>query len=154
MKVYVASSWRNSHQPHVVKLLREMGHEVYDFRNPEPGDHGFAWSDLDRAWETWTPDVYVAMLDHALACRGFLKDYTAMKEADACVLVLPCGRSAHLEAGYFVGAGKPLVIYYPATDRVEPELMYRMASQVVTTHAELVLELTMLDNARQFKRDA
>lgn len=149
MKLYVASSWRNAHQPAVVKLLREEGHEVYDFRNPEPGDHGFAWSDLDRAWETWTPDVYVEMLDHAIACRVFLKDYTAMKEADACVLVLPCGRSAHLEAGYFVGAGKPLVIYYPATDRVEPELMYRMAERVVTTHDDLVAWMRIIQEERK-----
>jgi len=34
MKFYVASNWRNQYQPRVVELLRLMGHEVYDFRNP------------------------------------------------------------------------------------------------------------------------
>jgi hypothetical protein len=48
-----------------------------------------------------------------------------MKLARACVLVLPCGRSAHIEAGYFVGAEKPLHILL--TSRSEPELMWRMA---------------------------
>lgn len=33
-KIYVASSWRNQHQPQVVSFLREQGHEVYDFRHP------------------------------------------------------------------------------------------------------------------------
>lgn len=28
MRIYVASSWRNEHQPAVVKALREEGHEV------------------------------------------------------------------------------------------------------------------------------
>ena len=32
-KIYVASSWRNQYFPDVVKILREYGHEVYDFRN-------------------------------------------------------------------------------------------------------------------------
>ncbi|KKM57932.1 hypothetical protein LCGC14_1550120, partial [marine sediment metagenome] len=29
MKFYVASSWRNERQPHVVEYLRKMGHDVY-----------------------------------------------------------------------------------------------------------------------------
>jgi len=48
-----------------------------------------------------------------------------MVAAHTCVLVLPCGRSAHLEAGYFVGASKPL--YILIEDEIEPELMYKMA---------------------------
>jgi len=46
-KIYVASSWRNPIQPRIVRVLREAGHTVYDFRNPAPGYKGFAWSDLD-----------------------------------------------------------------------------------------------------------
>ena len=38
MKIYVASSWRNLLQPGIVLALRRCGHEVYDFRNPAPGD--------------------------------------------------------------------------------------------------------------------
>ena len=44
MRIYVASSWRNTHQQAIVAALREAGHDVYDFRNPRPGDKGFAWS--------------------------------------------------------------------------------------------------------------
>lgn len=46
-KVYVASSWRNQHQPQVVSFLREQGHEVYDFRHPA-GKTGFQWSQIDK----------------------------------------------------------------------------------------------------------
>lgn len=31
-KIYVASSWRNVFQQDVVGILRDLGHEVYDFR--------------------------------------------------------------------------------------------------------------------------
>nr|DAI36486.1 MAG TPA: Nucleoside deoxyribosyltransferase [Caudoviricetes sp.] len=45
-KIYVASSWRNQHQPQVVSFLREQGHEVYDFRHPA-GKTGFQWSQIE-----------------------------------------------------------------------------------------------------------
>ena len=128
MKVYVASSWMNTYQPDVVALLRTVGHEVYDFRNPVDGDNGFSWSEIDPNWLAWTVHEYHDALSHPLATDGFDKDFAAMKWADVCVLVLPCGRSAHLEAGWFVGAGKPVLIVI--VNPIEPELMYKMANRV------------------------
>jgi hypothetical protein len=111
VKLYVASSWRNPYQPDLVGILRQAGHEVYDFRHPPGGDHlGFSWSEVDPKWRTWSPSEFIAALDHPIAQAGFQSDFGAMHWADAGVLVLPCGKSSHLEAGYFVGAGKPLLI--------------------------------------------
>ena len=124
MKVYVATSWRNEVQPAVVKALQAEGHEVYDFRNPAPGDNGFHWSEIDPGWKDWNPIQFAVALDHPIAVAGFNTDMNALKDADACVLVMPCGRSAHLEMGYAVGAGKLTVIL---TSDGEPELMYKMA---------------------------
>ena len=56
-KIYVASSWRNEYQQEVVKVLRELGHEVYDFKNPE-GRTGFQWSAIDKDWQSWTTEQY------------------------------------------------------------------------------------------------
>ncbi len=100
MKIYVASSWRNDIQPHVVEALRKAGHEVYDFKNPRPGDNGFHWSDIDPDWQDWTPEQFIEGLRHPIAASGFASDMDALRDCDACVLVLPCGRSAHLEAGW------------------------------------------------------
>lgn len=147
MNIYVASSWRNAYQPAVVEVLRDCGHEVYDFRNPADGDRGFAWSALDPAWQEWTPEQYIGFLDDHRAVDGFLKDYRAMDGADVCVLVLPCGRSAHIEAGWFVGARKPLLIFYPEILRLEPELMYKLAHGVVTTSHALVMRLVEIERA-------
>ena len=36
-KIYVASSWRNVFQQDVVAILRDLGHEVYDFKTPHMG---------------------------------------------------------------------------------------------------------------------
>ena len=125
MKLYVASSWRNREQPAVVADLRLAGHQVYDFRNPRPGDRGFAWSAIDPEWRKWSPAAFSLALGHRIARRGFALDFEAMKWADGCVLALPCGRSAHLEAGWCIGAGKPTIVYAP--ELPEPELMYLLA---------------------------
>lgn len=124
MKVYVASSWRNPYQPEVVRALRNAGHEVYDFRNPKPGDSGFHWSEIDPEWQRWSPEQYGRALMHPLAVAGFESDMEALRSAEAVVLVLPCGRSAHLELGWACGAGKRSAVLM--VQREEPELMYRM----------------------------
>ena len=122
-KIYVASSWRNEYQQRVVNTLRDDGHEVYDFRNPPDGKAGFHWSEIDPNWQDWTTQQYIEALRHEYAQFGFNRDFDAMKAADACVLVLPCGRSAHLEAGWMKGAGKRVYAYIPYNG-FEPELMY------------------------------
>lgn len=139
MKVYVASSWRNGYQPDVVAFLRQYGHEVYDFRHPAPGNDGFRWSDIDGDWRDWTPETYISALDNSIARSGFKLDMDALRWSDVCVLVLPCGRSAHLEAGWAAGSGKPVVIYMPGKE--EPELMYKMCAAVVTTMPAIEEEL-------------
>jgi hypothetical protein len=139
MKIYVASSWRNDRQPSVVGVLREAGHDVYDFRNPHPGDDGFHWSDIDPDWKDWTPSEFREGLEHPIAVGGFELDFAAMEWADVCVLVMPCGRSAHIEAGWFVGhPDKRLIIYLSDG---EPELMYRMADAVCVRFNEVLAVL-------------
>ena len=135
-RIYVASSWRNQYFPDVVKCLREAGHEVYDFRNPPHGGTGFHWTDIDPDAPNWTYAQYAEGLHHPLAERQFQADIDALNWADTCVLVLPCGRSAHTEAGWMAGAGKRVLAYIP--EMVEPELMYKLFDGVAGTLEELV----------------
>jgi hypothetical protein len=121
-------------------VLRDCGHEVYDFRNPRPVDRGFHWSEIDPNWESWEASAYRESLSHPIASAGFDSDFSAMILADACVLVLPCGRSAHLEAGWFAGRGKPLHILILG-ERTEPELMYKMATSICLSLPELAERL-------------
>lgn len=113
MKIYVASSWRNIYQPAVVDLCRKAGHEAYDFRNPGPGDNGFGWSEIDPAWKAWDFERYRKLLDHPRAQQGFSLDMGALRDCDACLLVYPCGKSAHLELGWACGAGKRTALLVP-----------------------------------------
>ena len=135
-KIYVASSWRNEFYPEVVETLRRAGHEVYDFRNPPSGDEGFKWSCVAENYMEWSPQEYREQLEHPKAVRQFDNDIKAMEAFDTCVLVLPCGRSAHTEAGWFAGRGRTVVVYIPV--RQEPELMYKLFSAVCCSMDELV----------------
>lgn len=139
MKIYVASSWRNTVQPGLVARLREKGHEVYDFKNPNGAgpNTGFGWQQIDPNWRTWTPEQYRTALTHAIAQKGFESDERGMVRADACVLLLPSGRSAHVEFGWMVGRGQ---LGYVLLDQTfEPELMYLVTplTRICTSEKEL-----------------
>ena len=144
MKIYVASSWRNKTQPSVVNALRHEGYDVFDFRHPSAGDFGFHWSDIDSDWQEWSMEDFRNGLEHPTAKSSFKKDFDAMANADACVLVMPCGRSAHLEAGYFIGAKKS---FYILLADGEPELMYSMATKLCLNIGELITSLAIEHSA-------
>ena len=78
-RIYLASSWRNMQQPALVAWLRDIGHEVYDFRNPGPGDNGFSWKSIDPNWERWTGPEYLRALDTPVAAGGFASDMAGLK---------------------------------------------------------------------------
>jgi hypothetical protein len=138
-KIYVASSWRNEQQKDVVTALRCEGHEVYDFKNPTPNT-GFSWAEIDHDWQQWNNEQYLEALNYPIANRGFKSDFDAMKWADICVLVMPCGRSAHVEAGWMQGASKPTIVLL---SQAEPELMYKIFENIVTDIADLLNVLTI-----------
>lgn len=154
--VYVASSWRNSMQPAIVKTLGAAGIACYDFRHPDGEDalvDGFHWSEVMPSYRRVGPGSpeqladageYLAALDHPIAVQGFLSDWNAMCRADAFVLVLPCGRSAHLELGWAVGAGKRTAILLDGPT-VTPELMYRMVDLVTDSMLDLLAWLGVED---------
>jgi len=134
-RIYLASSWRNADQPKVLARLRSEGFDVYDFRNPPHGRGGFAWSDIDIAWKSWSAEDYRAALGSRIAKDGFSSDKTAMDWADTCVLLLPSGRSAHLEAGYMAGQGTRVIVL--TRDGEEPELMALLLSGICVSVDEL-----------------
>lgn len=147
--VYVASSWRNPMQPAVCAALKAAGIAHYDFRNP-PGGTGFSWREVrpdydgpthhteirDKGADWESIDTYLAMVDHPRAVEGYAADYAAMDAADTFVLVLPCGKSAHLELGWAVGSGKRTAILLE--DPIEPELMYRMVDYLAPSLFDLL----------------
>ena len=157
-KIYLASSWRNPNQPRAVEMLRAAGYEVYDFRHPQPGNTGFSWGDISERWRGWSPENFITGLQHPIAEAGFSSDKAALDWCDICVLLLPSGRSAHLEAGYAFGLGKPTLIVLDEKG-VEPELMYLLSDGIAIGLSMMLPSLEVLrkppdetDNQYYFKR--
>lgn len=145
--IYVASSWRNPIQTAVCAALKAADIDHFDFKNPEPGLHGFHWSDvmpsytrepgsLGRTEQLADIDDYIAALDHPIAQQGFERDFQAMEKADCCILVLPCGRSAHLELGWFIGKCRTAILL--DGPKVTPELMYKMVDYIAPSLFDLL----------------
>lgn len=152
MRIYVASSWRHGtlHRG-AVWVLRRSGHEVYDFREPAPGNTGFSWSEIDEDWQDWTVKQYRDALNHPVAEAGFKFDHDALDWADCGVLVMPCGRSAHLELGYLAGQGKPCAVLAP--EPMEPELMVKLCSGgVLDSFEEMIRWARTLDRDKPRSR--
>jgi hypothetical protein len=111
------------------------------WRHVSSGYAACNWSGSSRAFPAkgsdWEPvGTYLDMIDHPRAIEGYESDFAAMNRADTFVMVLPCGKSAHLELGWAAGAGKRTAIL--CEDPIEPELMYRMADFIAPTLSDLL----------------
>lgn len=140
MKLYVASSWRNARYSSVIGFLRYYGHDVWDWLRPPTGGNGFSWADVghDKTEKCSTADLKV-IHKHPAAQAGFASDMAGLFWCDACVLLLPSGKSAHLEAGYCKGTRKPL--YLLRIDDDEPDLMHLMCDEIFDSMEALRLAL-------------
>lgn len=148
--IYVASSWRNPIQIAVVKAIQAAGLEVYDFKDSA----GFKWQEV---MSDYTPgvegipksepgvslDSYLKALQHPRARQGYIRDFFHMDKCHTCVMVLPCGNSAHLELGWCVGQGKRTAILM--TDPVVPDLMYGMVDYLAPSLFDLLGWLGVVD---------
>lgn len=132
-KIYISSSWKNAHQPWLVEELRRRGHGVYDFRHPKGREDRNVWESVCRLLGLFgkligghlTPEDFTKMLSEKQARDRFQEHFSAMKDADVCIMLLPCGASSHSEAGFMKGSGKRVFVF-DKREAVEPELMYLM----------------------------
>ena len=154
MRLYVASSWRNQKITEVIATLRTEGHHVYDFREDDGTGTAFNWRDIDPNWKSWTVDQYLDGLEHPAAERGFTRDIDALNDAEGLLLVLPCGRSAHLELGIAIGRVKPVCILL--AENQEPELMYKAADELARNMEEVLQYFEQFEGRRQnlFRKEA
>jgi len=134
-RIYIASSWKNARNVRrIAALLRIQGHEVFDFTDPDYrpeyfdrfvfGQTVFDASELGpRETIGW-----IELLEAEQTQRAYRSDKAGLDWCDTVILLLPSGRSAHLEAGYAAGAGKDLIIIGDLP-RGEFDVMYLLAKK-------------------------
>jgi hypothetical protein len=111
--IYLIGSLRNPEIPKIGGRLREFGFDVFDdwFAAGEIADD--RWKDYEVA----RGRSYKEALDGYAARHVFEFDLFHLNRCDAALLVLPAGKSGHLELGYVIGSGKPGFILPDNPDR-------------------------------------
>ena len=138
-KIYLIGSMKNPRVAGVATALRARGHAVFD-------DWFSAGPEADDCWQRYEADrgrSYLEALNGHHARNVFEFDKRHLDAADTVVLVMPAGRSAHMELGYSVGRGKRCFVLFDA----EPErydIMYLFADAVFMALEPL---LSALNNA-------
>jgi nucleoside 2-deoxyribosyltransferase len=115
-RVYIASSWRNADGVKLLAdFLRDYHMEVFAFVEQDKRADGldkFIFNAKD--WDGKVPldkMDWIDFMDNPKTERAYRADKAGLDWADTVILLLPCGRSAHLEAGYAVGKGKELYVW-------------------------------------------
>lgn len=126
--IYLIGSLRNPEVPKVAEKLRIAGFEVFD-------DWYAAGPEADDCWqryETARGRSYAEALHGYAAKHVYEFDKYHLDRCDMAVLLLPAGKSGHLELGYVAGLGKPTFIYLDKTPE-RYDVMYQFASGGVHT---------------------
>jgi hypothetical protein len=135
MRVYLIGSLRNKEIPNIGNKLRESGFEVFDdwfAAGPEADDK---WRDYERS----RGRSYLEALHGLAATNVFEFDKRHLSQADSVILVLPAGKSGHLELGWSLGRGVRGYILLDTPDRWD--VMYRFADLVTDNLDEIVKDI-------------
>lgn len=145
MRIYMASSWKiASLVKCIAEILRLNGLEVDCFCDESTGRFSFSFDQLPAESKLMNGSEIFSLF---VVLRAFQEDRKWLDWADACVLVLPSGRSAHLEAGYAVGRGKKLYIIGDLKPG-EWDVMYGFAERIYS-YDQLVDMMTELNALAQ-----
>lgn len=121
--IYVASSWENGARGGLLDVVHaalwDAGFSTLDFRA-----QGRWW---DKAGEDKHP--ILGRLVSKAGQDAFAFDLDLMRRSAACLAVHPCGIAVALEAGYFAGAGKPMVVW--GTPRASLDITWLLANAVL-----------------------
>lgn len=100
--IYLIGSLRNPAVPDLAEQLRQLDFDVFD-------DWMAAGPEADDFWQKYE-NYRGRSFDEALAGHAaqhvFQFDKFHLDRCDAAILLLPAGKSGHLELGYMIGSGK------------------------------------------------
>lgn len=137
LKVYLIGALKNRTIIELANSIRELGYDVFDDWI-SPGE------EADEKWQAYEAQrgrSYLEAINGHHADTVFNYDLKHLIEADIAVLVMPCGKSGHLEFGWCAGEGKQCYVLF----NEEPErydIMYRFADDIFMSSKELLSVLS------------
>jgi mRNA-degrading endonuclease HigB of HigAB toxin-antitoxin module len=129
---FISGKWRN--RDNIIQLtenIRKKGYSVYSFLE----EHNNENNDLDNPEEymkhfenrNWKKDKSVKNI--------FLTDMQAERNSDNFILLLPAGKSCHIEAGVAYGLGKKCILI---GEQKEAESLYLIFQEIYNTEEEFL----------------
>ena len=137
-KIYIMGSLRNPRIPIIANRFEKEGHDVF-------ADWFASGPETDDYWKTYEESrgrTYFQALKGKAAKNTFEFDKKWLDWADTVVMVLPAGRSAHMEFGRAVGQGKPAYVLFDEEPVDRWDVMYQFATDVYDDLEVLVEELS------------
>jgi len=125
-KIYISGSLRNPNVPLVAAALREDGHIVFD-------DWYAAGPGADDAWKAYEEAQGFSLaeaLNRPAALHVLDFDRKWLGWADTTILVMPAGKSGHMELAYQLGRGMEGHILFPEISGARWDVMYGLAKGV------------------------
>jgi len=135
---FIASRWRNKEQVlELTQKLRAKGKKVYCFVEGE----GLS-SDLKELEQSLDPHAFMEHFESLSDWKKsdaireiFEVDMRALRESEALILLLPAGKSSHVEAGAAYGMGKRCIL---VGEQKETESLYLIFTEHYATIDECV----------------
>jgi hypothetical protein len=133
-RVYIIGSLRNENVVRLEIELRKLDYAVF-------AQWYGAGPTADDCWKKYEQDkgrTYGQALYSGAATHVFQLDATYLKKADIAVLLLPAGKSGHLECGVAIGAKKRAFIVFEEEPTDRWDLMLRFAEKVFFSQQEFL----------------
>lgn len=153
MKIYLGGSLQNEKIKFYANELRSRINNVVVF-----DDWMGAHPEADEKWREYSNQRCMSYEEAIRSNAGqnvFTMDLLNLISSDVFILVLPAGKSAHLEAGFmaglrYAGFGKRMYILLDAGSSERYDVMYAFADKVFTSFEDLLIDVGY-DKAKYFQ---
>ena len=134
--IYLIGALKNAAIPLYGNQLRAEGYDVFeDWISPGPDADTYLYE-----YEKQRGHGYKEALRGYAAQHNFHFDKFHLDRCDMAIMIMPCGKSGHLELGYVIGSGKPGYILFEE-EPARFDLMYNFATDVFFNMPDLIKEL-------------
>jgi hypothetical protein len=134
----IISRWRNREGvEELTNKIRQKGKTVYSFIEGDGSEH-----ELKDSEQKYHPEEFMKKYESIPDWKNdpavreiFEIDLEAMKNAETVILLLPAGKSAHIEAGIAYGTGKKLILI---GEQKETESLYLIFNEFYNSIDEFI----------------
>ncbi len=137
----IISRWRNKDVVmELTEKIRQKGKTVYSFIEGDGSNH--ALKDHEQKYQ---PEEFMQKFESILDWKNdpgvkeiFNIDMQALKDSETVILLLPAGKSSHIEAGVAYGLGKNLIVI---GEQKETESLYLIFNEFYNTIDDFINSL-------------